>query len=170
MSDYYDGERWQKYILQDSVMSPEGCFDGSNLVFNMSADGVSPFTHKSYSFWPIALSCLNLPPWLRMKLPAMWLCCIIPGPQTPDDFQPVLDIIADELNYLYHEGRLVRDAANSNHTFVSRVKLFGLICDFKALGPLLRGRKGLAHVDACYECHQRGKSVPGKSSIYPGEP
>ena len=99
----------------------------------------------------------------------MWLCCIVPGPREANDFQPVLDIIADELNYLYHEGRLVRDAASPGEEFVSRVKLFGLVSDFKGIAPLLRGRKGLGHTDACYECHQRGRSIPGKASIYPGK-
>lgn len=134
----------------------------------MSADGVSPFGNRiSYSFWPIALSCLNLPPWMRMQLPAMWLCCIIPGPKEADDFQPVLDIIADELNALYMDGHSVTDSATQlQHT--CKAKLFGLVSDYKGIGPLLRGRRGISHNDSCYECFQAGMSSSGKSSIFPG--
>lgn len=97
---------------------------------------------------------------------------IIPvaGPKEPDDFQPVLDIIADELNFLYQDGLLVQDSANPGQPqHRTRVKLFGLVADYKAIGPLLRGRRSMAHHHSCYKCHQEGISIDGKPSIFPGK-
>lgn len=106
---------------------------------------------------------------MRMRLPAMWLCCIVPGPKEANDFQPVLDIIADELNYLYMDGHTVTDSASTSLLqHVCKVKLFGLVSDYKGIGPLLRGRRGISHNDSCYECCQTGMSIPGKGSVFPG--
>lgn len=129
MTDIYDGSRWQDQVIRDTIMY-KGKFTGQNLVFNISGDGICPFDNQPISMWPVALSCLNLPPWVRMTMPALWLLTIIPGPKEPKDFQPVLDIIADELNYLYRFGVGVSSSfppEGCTNSFVCRAKLYGLV-------------------------------------------
>lgn len=174
LTDIYDGSKWREYVLQDPVIAPDGNFTGQNLAFNISGDGISPFDDNSSTMWPIALSCLNLPPWIRMTVPALWLCCVVPGPKEPKDFQSVLDIIADDLNYLYRFGIEVVSSAPETAPnactgrFNCKAKLFGLISDYRGIGPLTRHAMSPSHVGACYTCHQKGFSASGKT-IYPGK-
>ena len=104
-SDVYDGTWFKQRILGDPNIAPNGDL-GRNTVIGFSGDGVSPMKDKPYSSWPLALICYNLPGHLRMTLPALWLLCIIPphGPNNgePDDFQPFLNIFADEMRMLFH--------------------------------------------------------------------
>lgn len=170
LSDIYDGEHWHSSADTDKNISPDGSFTGKHLMFNLSGDGVAPFTHSDHSMWPLALSCLNLPPWLRMTAPTMWLVCIAPGPGEPKDFQPILDIVADELNFLYHHGVNVRDSSDSSSSaFTCKARLFQVIADYRGMAPLLWYSASPAHEGACYECHQGGFSHSRGKTIYPGE-
>lgn len=106
LSDVYDGEWWSEGVLGDDNIAPNGDL-GRNLVFSICGDGVDPMEHKNYSMWPLSITCWNLPGHLRMTLPALGLLCIIPpGPNgtEPSDFQPFMDIFADQFRYLYHYG------------------------------------------------------------------
>lgn len=116
MSDVHDGMLWERDFLQDPVISSHAGDFGRNLAFSFCGDGVNPFMHKNYSMWPFALACLNLPGHVRMTLPALWVPFIVPpyGPNHGEasDFQPFLEIITDELSFLYHDGLVeVKDAS-----------------------------------------------------------
>ena len=100
--------QWQSAVVGDANIAPGGQL-GRNVVIGICGDGVNPFKHKNYSMWPLAVACFNLPGHLRMTLPAMGLLFFIPphGPKRgePNDFQPFLDIIADQLRHAYWYGR-----------------------------------------------------------------
>ena len=106
-ADVYDGTRWQSAVVGDANIAPDGQL-GRNVVIGICGDGVNPFKHKNYSMWPLAVACFNLPGHLRITLPAMGLLFVIPphGPKRgePNDFQPFLDIIADQLRHAYWYG------------------------------------------------------------------
>ena len=116
MKDLHDGQKWQQFIVNDPIISPGGNM-GRNLALGLCADGISPFNRTTYSMWPMAITCSNLPAHMRMTLPALWVPCIVQGYGTrePDDFSPFLEIIAvcyaDELNHLYLTGVEVEDAS-----------------------------------------------------------
>jgi hypothetical protein len=52
---------------------------GLNIALVGCTDGAAPYDRKNYSFNPIAMACLNLPPWQRHLVDATHLCGIIPG-------------------------------------------------------------------------------------------
>ena len=114
-SDVHDGTHWQSYILGDEQFCPDGKLH-RNFALMFCGDGVNHFKRKGYSMWPLAMACANLPAHMRMTLPATWLPCIVPaqGPKKsePDDFQVFLEIVVDELNYLYHVGLQVKDSTH----------------------------------------------------------
>ena len=112
LQDVYDGQKWRDFIINDPIISPGGNI-GRNLALGFCADGISPFKRTTYSMWPMAVSCMNLPAHMRMTLPALWVPCIVPGFGTkePDDFSAFQEIVADELNYLYLWGVEVEDAS-----------------------------------------------------------
>ncbi|DBA87957.1 hypothetical protein WJX77_009453 [Trebouxia sp. C0004] len=106
-ADVYDGIRWQSAVVGDANIAPGGQL-GLNMVIGICGDGVNPFKHKNYSMWPLAVTCFNLQGHLRMTLPAMGMLFVIPphGPKRgePNDFQPFLNIIADQLRHAYWYG------------------------------------------------------------------
>ena len=81
--------------------SSEGVFKGDHrgLVFAFCTDGLNPYAHEktSYSMWPIFLIPLNLPHHMRMKVGSMLLMGIIPGPKEPNDLDPYIDIVVDDI-------------------------------------------------------------------------
>lgn len=122
-SDLYDGTVWQiqAQVLGDPNLCP-GRDLQRNLVFSFCADGVSPFKFSAHSICPVALACCNLPGHMRMTLPALWICTILPayGPSKgePDDFNPFFDILADEAEYGYHFG--VENVQDSTWRYIAR--------------------------------------------------
>lgn len=134
----------------------------------LSGDGVSPFKRSSYSMWPLALACANLPGHLRMTLPATWIFCIVPAKGKdkgePKDFQPFLEIVVDELNAYYQCG--LKDVQDSSHRykppalqasqperFDCKVKLLMGVMDYPGWGHLTRlswmGSSDAAQERAC---------------------
>ena len=113
LQDVYDGQKWKDFIAGDAQISSGGKL-GRNLALGFCTDGVSPFKRTTYSMWPVAMSCFNLPGHMRMTLPALWVACIIPGygRNEPDDFSSILEIVADEANHLYLYGVEVEDSTH----------------------------------------------------------
>lgn len=122
LSDIFDGAHWGDYALGDTKLCPDGAHLGRNLTFMISGDGVSLYKRGNYSMWPLALACGKLPGHLRMTLPSTWVSCIIPAQGKhkgePKDFQPFLDIVADELNAYYHVG--LEGVMDSTHRTASQ--------------------------------------------------
>ena len=94
--DVHDGTHWQSYILGDQHFCPDGKHHRT-LALIFCGDGVNTFKPKSYSLWPLALACANLPAHLRRTLPATWLPCIVPAQghkkSEPGNFQVFLEIV-----------------------------------------------------------------------------
>ena len=103
MSDVYDGSAWKQDLAEDSNLCPHQDMS-RNLKLVLSSDGVQPMKRKTYSMWPMAFSCQNIPAHMRMT--ALWLAMIVPlyGEHhgEADDFQPLLELVVDELRYGLH--------------------------------------------------------------------
>ncbi|XP_039143097.1 uncharacterized protein LOC120280350 [Dioscorea cayenensis subsp. rotundata] len=72
-----DSEAWQHFNLthESFAMEPQ------NVRLGLCADGFNPFgpASKPYSVWPVMLNVYNLPPWMCMKKPYIFLSMVIPG-------------------------------------------------------------------------------------------
>lgn len=78
----------------------------------------------------------NLPLWMCMKNPIMFLTIIVPGPKNPKHKLDVyLQPLIEELNQLWSEGVTTYDISKK-HNFQMRVALHWTISDFPAYGML----------------------------------
>ena len=81
------------------------------------------------------------------------------------DLQPYLDIVTDELEWLYYEGVNVSDGAG-NETAL-KAMLLSIVSDYRGLPKLFRLAQSPALRGACYVCKQKGVKL-GSSTVQPG--
>jgi len=76
-----DADAWKH--LDDCY--PSFAAEPRNVRLGLCTDGFSPFGQfgQTYSCWPVILTPYNLPPWLCMKKPYMFLSTLIPSPKAP---------------------------------------------------------------------------------------
>jgi hypothetical protein len=138
---------------------------GRNIALALCTDGVQPVKKGGRGYWPIAIQCLNLPPWLRHKMTAMMLCTVLSSASASGDMQPTLEIVVDELNWLYHQGTIVKDAHRGDSVHI-RAMLIDVRSDFPGTSKTCRYTSGGAYVGSCYGCCQEGISFQKKKRIY----
>ncbi|CAN1335190.1 hypothetical protein LINPERPRIM_LOCUS36661, partial [Linum perenne] len=89
-----DSPAWKTFdfLHQDFAAEPR------NVRLGLAADGFNPFRsmNLSHSTWPVVTVPYNLPPWLCMKQPYMFLTLLIPGPLSPGNdidvyLQPLIE-------------------------------------------------------------------------------
>lgn len=178
LSDVYDGLLWKKVFVEDPVIQENVRLDpvarpgssGRNVALALCSDGVKPTKRGDESWWPIVLQCLNLPPWMRNRLPAFHVCCVASGGPMHTDAQPVLELIVDELVYLYHFGATITDASVqgvSGKEQNVRAMLLDTRFDLPALALCMRWASGGMN-GACCTCKQQGMTCAGLKPVYPG--
>ncbi|XP_043814844.1 uncharacterized protein LOC110601419 [Manihot esculenta] len=129
-----DSEAWKHFDRTHSWFAS----DPRNVRLGLCTDGFNPFGQRSkpYSCWPVIVVVYNLPPWMAMKKPYIFLNMVIPGPKSPGKSLDVfLRPLIDELKLLWHEGVWTHDA-NSNQNFQMKAALLWTISDFPAYGML----------------------------------
>ncbi|XP_043807714.1 uncharacterized protein LOC110620936 [Manihot esculenta] len=129
-----DSEAWKHFDRTHSWFAS----DPRNVRLGLCTNGFNPFGQRSkpYSCWPVIVVVYNLPPWMAMKKPYMFLNMVIPGPKSPGKSLDVfLRPLIDELKLLWHEGVWTHDA-NSNQNFQMKAALLWTISDFPAYGIL----------------------------------
>ena len=99
-----------------------------------------------------------LQPCLPERVTSSLLCAQV-------DLQPYLDIITDELEWLYYEGVNVSDGAG-NETAL-KAMLLSIVSDYRGLPKLFRLSQSPALRGACYICKQKGIKL-GSSTAQPG--
>jgi hypothetical protein len=161
MIDVHNGDASPSLAAQ-GVASP-----GRNIAFALCSDGVVPTKKGGRGYWPVALQCLNLPPWLRTKMNAMMLCCVMANTTASADMQPTLEIVVDELNSLYREGIHVHDA-HLNDDIKVHAMLLDVRSDFPGTSKMFRYTAGGAYVASCYECEQLGIGHGSSKRVYTG--
>ena len=107
-----------------------------NVRLGLATDGFNPFgtMSVSYSTWPVLLFPYNLPPWMCMKRPYMFLTLLIPGPKGPsNDIDVYMQPLIDELKELWENGASTYDASLKEN-FQMRAAILWTINDFPAYG------------------------------------
>ncbi len=86
----------------------------------------------SHSFWPVILFPYNIPPWMCMKEPYLFMSLLISGPKGPgNDIDVYLRTLIDELKDLWEIGAYTYDASTQEN-FQMRVALMWTNNDFPA--------------------------------------
>ena len=113
VSSIHESKGWKIWY------SSEGVFNGDHrgLAFAFCTDGLNPYAHEktTYSMWPIFPHPLNLPHHMRMKVGSMLLTGIIPGPKEPNDLDPYMDIVVDDIMDLSKLCLMLSRMSTSNH-------------------------------------------------------
>lgn len=125
VSDLHQSKAWK------SMYAVDGPFKGDTrgISFSLCADGTNPFSKEkiAYSMWPIMISLLNLPPHLRNIRGSILLAGIIPGKNEPQNLDPYIDILVEEIKHL--NGLRCFDAFR-NEEFDLQVDIFMHILDY----------------------------------------
>ncbi|KAJ7942534.1 Transposon protein, putative, CACTA, En/Spm sub-class [Quillaja saponaria] len=134
MSHPSDSEAWRHFDRLHPLFAEES----RNIRLGLSTDGFSLFGHSAvnYTCWPVFVTPYNLPPWMCMKEPYIFLTLVIPGPRSPGmDLNIYLRPLIDELNSLWMNGTQTYDSFNIEN-FNMRAALLWTISDFQAYGML----------------------------------
>ncbi|KAL0325300.1 UNVERIFIED_CONTAM: hypothetical protein Sradi_5099300 [Sesamum radiatum] len=124
------GDAWKHF----DRTHPPFASDARNVRLGLCIDGFSPFGNSStpYSCWPVIITVYNLPPWMCMREPFMFLNMVIPGPKSPGkNIDVFLRPLIDELKILWTSGVQTYDVCNKQN-FNMRAALLWTISDFSA--------------------------------------
>ena len=79
--DPTDGEAWKHFDKK----YPAFAVESRNVMLGLCTNGFPPFFQfcSKYSSWPIIVTPYNLPPWMCMKTPYMFLTIVVPSPDDP---------------------------------------------------------------------------------------
>lgn len=101
--DFYSGK-----IFREAFDELGGCEEIDNSIFlSLTTDGVRAFESVQYSYWPVLVHVLNLPPAERFKQRNIIPVALIPGPNAPVDLLSFLDPLFSELEEL-RKGKVTR--------------------------------------------------------------
>ncbi|XP_042379879.1 uncharacterized protein LOC121972257 [Zingiber officinale] len=128
------GEAWKHFDRTYSSFAS----DPRIVRLGLCTDGFSPFGHQStpYSCWPVIITVYNLPPWMCMQKPFMFLNMVIPGPKSPGkNIDVFLHPLIDELRELWTTGVQTYDVC-SKQNFQMKDALLWTISDFPAYAML----------------------------------
>ncbi|XP_039115102.1 uncharacterized protein LOC120250331 [Dioscorea cayenensis subsp. rotundata] len=147
-------EAWKQFDLIHPLFASEA----RNVRLGLSTDGFQPFgqSGKQYSCWPVIITPYNLPPWMCMKDPYMFLTVIVPGPKNPKQKLDVyLQPLIAELKYLWNVGVQTYDVSKKQN-FQMRAALMWTISDFPTFAML--SGWSTAGKKACPYCMDKSKS------------
>ncbi|XP_020091175.1 uncharacterized protein LOC109712162 [Ananas comosus] len=129
-----DSPAWKTFDFEH----PEFSSELRNVRLGLASDGFNPFRTMStaHSTWPVILIPYNLPPWLCMKQPFIFLSLLIPGPTAPgNNIDVYLEPLIDELKDLWLDGLNTYDASMKQN-FQMRAALLWTISDFPGYANL----------------------------------
>ena len=91
----HESRAWKQWYGQD------GIYDGDErgVMFGLCTDGLNPFSKEkvTYSMWPIIVFPVNFPTHVRKLSSSKMLAGIIPGPKEPQNINPYLEVVADDM-------------------------------------------------------------------------
>jgi hypothetical protein len=115
---------------------PEFGDDPRNVRLAVATDGFTPFSINAapYSYWPVFVTALNLPPGVIMKSEYIFLALVVPGPEHPGKKLNILmQPLVDELPSLW-EGVDETWDASRKQKFKMRAAYLWSTHDFSAYG------------------------------------
>ncbi|KAL8087839.1 hypothetical protein AgCh_037834 [Apium graveolens] len=131
-----DGQAWKDF----NKTHPQFALEPRNVRLGLSTDGFNPFGHSAvpYSCWPVIVTPYNLPSWMCMKQPYLFLSLMIPGPTSPGkNLDVYLRHLIDELKVLWKDGVQTWDVSMQTN-FNLRAALIWTINNFPAYGTETR--------------------------------
>ncbi|KAG8363361.1 hypothetical protein BUALT_Bualt19G0014400 [Buddleja alternifolia] len=149
-----DGEAWKHFDRTHPTFATKT----QNVRLACSTDGFNPHnqTSRPYSCWPVIVTPYNLPPWMCMDHPYMFLTLLVPGPRSPGKSLDVyLQPLIDELKTLWNDGVETYDVSKAQN-FQMRAAFMWTVSDFSAYG-MLSGWSTHGKL-ACPYCMSRIKS------------
>ncbi|XP_071689874.1 uncharacterized protein [Rutidosis leptorrhynchoides] len=145
-----DSPAWKTFDYENKEFAKEP----RNVRLGLASDGFNPFGNMSvsHSTWPVVLMPYNLPPWLCMKKPFLFLSLLIPGPSAPgNNIDVYMQPLVDELKELWDIGVNTYDASTKSY-FTLCAYLLWTVSDFPAYTNLSGwSTKGKL---ACPSCHK----------------
>ncbi|XP_049388296.1 uncharacterized protein LOC125852607 [Solanum stenotomum] len=129
-----DAPAWKHFDKKHPSFSEES----RNVRLGLSTYGFQPFgqTGKQYSSWPVIVTPYNLPPWMCMKDPYLFLSVIVPGPKnSKQQLDVFLQPLIAELKNLWNIGVNTYDISKKQN-FKMRAVLMWTISDFPAYSML----------------------------------
>jgi len=105
VTSIHQSQAWQEWYSKNGIFK-----EHRSISFGFCTDGLNPYSHEKtqYSMWPLFLIPLNFPHTIRVKSGSMFLTGTIPGPKEPQNMDPYLDILVDDILDL--QNTLVFDA------------------------------------------------------------
>jgi hypothetical protein len=182
--DFWDGDIAQKYLMNKDGTNGKLFHVSTDMAFQLSIDGVSMVTDRSYSHTttPVLMQILNLPPTLRFKRQHKILNMLLPGPHEPKNLGPSwLRPLWREMHKLHQgvralDGSLVRrrldvlegpsELYNENVFFTLRGYITLVVGDQVAINSL-GGFKGAGSKRSCRMCWLEGTRPQGSTIYYP---
>ena len=162
--DVFHTKAW-KDIMESDPLMPQ---DERNIGIQICTDGFQIFKGKdSPSMWPISVSLLNLPPWIRYRATMTFMVSVLP--MGIDSIDSCLEPLMDELNYLYQVGlQLIDPMDPTAGEFTLRATLVRVTVDYRGLPKIyLWAQSPSPH--GCFFCHNVGFRVHEfNKPIYPG--
>ncbi|XP_071709264.1 uncharacterized protein [Rutidosis leptorrhynchoides] len=150
-----DSPAWKTIDYENKEFTKEP----HNVRLGLASDGFNPFRNMSvsHSTWPVVLMPYNLPPWLCMKKPFLFLSLLIPGPSAPgNNIDVYMQPLVDELKELWDTRVNTYDASTKRY-FTLRASLLWTVSEFPAYANLSGwSTKGKL---ACPSCHKETRST-----------
>jgi hypothetical protein len=78
IGDFYSGPSWTSFC-KDPQVGDDKPSNVKSFGFSAAIDGIIPFKRRNHTLWPLALTCMNFPPFLRNRLEAIHIPFVIPG-------------------------------------------------------------------------------------------
>ena len=149
-----------------SAYSSNGVFKGDprGVSLALCTDGVNPFAHNkvSYSMWPIMLTLLNLPRFMRNRFASILLVGIVPS-NGSKSLNPYLDVLVDELLEL--SSSTLHDAY-TNAPFECKTAILLHILDYPGINKVL-SVVGSGGLQGCMFCDIKGiRNEELKKTVY----
>ena len=136
----------------------DGLFGGDKRGISLAlcTDGVNPFAHNkvAYSMWPIMLTLLNLPRYMRNLFASILLVGIIPsnGSKEPHSLTPYLDVLVDEMLELCS---CTMFDAYQNAPFKCKAAILLHVLDYPGIGKVM-SVVGSGGFQGCMFCDIQG--------------
>ncbi|GMY20189.1 hypothetical protein FCV25MIE_15428 [Fagus crenata] len=123
-----DAEAWKSFVQIHELFSS----DPQNVRVGLATDVFNPFGNMniSHSSWPVILFPYNIPSWMCIREPYLFMSLLILGPKGPgNDIDVYLRPLINKLKDLWEIGAYTYDASTQEN-FQMRVALMWTINDF----------------------------------------
>jgi hypothetical protein len=184
MRDFWDGDIAQQYLMNKDNADGKLFHSLTDTAFQLSIDGVSMVTDRSYSHTttPVLMQILNMPPNLRFKRQHKILSMLLPGPHEPKNLGPSwLRPLWREMHKLHQgvralDGSLVRHRSNvledpselyNEHVFFTLRGYIALVVGDQVAINSLGSFKGAGSKRSCRMCWLEGMRPAGSTIYYP---